>query len=214
MFISFTLKDFLDMVATYNSAFWPMQLVAYALAIAALICAARGTNCSSRIVSAVLAFFWLWVGIVFNWMYFSKLSPAALAFAVLFVVEGIILGVAGVLRKDLSFRIKAGVYGLVAAFIVLYGMVGYPAIEYLLGRGYPRLLVLGLVPCPTTVFTLGMFFWTEKRLPKYVLIIPFLYSLSGVIPLILGIVEDLGLGVAGFVTAIMLLYRDRSRKRE
>jgi len=202
------------MLASYNATFWPMQLVAYALAIAALIFAVRSTNGSSRIVSGILTFFWLWVGIVFNWMYFSKLFPAAITFAVLFVIQGIIFAVAGVLKKDLSFRVKADVCGLVGGLLILYGMVGYPAIEYLLGRGYPQLLPFGLVPCPTNVFTLGMLLWSVRRLPKYVLIIPFLHSLSGIVPVFLGVVEDMGLVVAGLVAAIMLLYRDRRGKKE
>ena len=92
-------------------------------------------------------------------------------------------------------------------------MVGYPAIEYILGRGYPRLLLTGLAPCPTAIFTLGMLLWSAGTLPKSVLVIPCLYALSGIVPISFGIVEDIGLVIAGLVTAFMILRSDRSMKK-
>ncbi len=50
-------------------------------------------------------------------------------------------------------------------------------------------------------------------LPKYILIIPVVYALTGFVPVILGIVEDIGLIVAGIVTGLLLVYRDRSSRR-
>jgi hypothetical protein len=134
-------------------------------------------------------------------------------FAVLFVLEGILLITTGILGKGLRFKVKPDAYGLLGGLLILYGMAGYPLIEILLGRGYPRLLPFGLVPCPTTTFTLGLFFWSERRLPKYLLIIPFLYSLGDIIPASLGIVEDFVLVAAGMVTVILILYRDRAYRR-
>jgi len=211
MFITFTIKEFLEMLASYNTTFWPMQLVAYALGVVALIFAIRSTSYSSKIISGILTFFWLWVGVVFNWIYFSKIFPMSVGSTILFVIEGIILAATGVFKKNLSFSAKANLYGVVGGLFMLYGMVGYPAIEYLLGRGYPQLLPFGLAPCPTTVFTLGMLLWSE-RLPKYIVAIPFLYSLSGIIPICMGILEDIGLVVIGLIVTIMILYRDRIKK--
>jgi len=93
-------------------------------------------------------------------------------------------------------------------------MVGYPAIEHLLGRGYPRLVAFGLMPCPTTVFTWGMLLWTDRRVPKCVLAVPLLWSLGGVQPLAMGIVEDVGLVLSGVAAMAMILYRDRREKGE
>jgi|WetSurSiteA1Bulk_404760.scaffolds.fasta_scaffold00408_10 hypothetical protein len=212
MFIAFTFEEFLDMMASYNATLWPMQLFLYALAIVALFFAIIKTNYSSKVVSGILAFLWLWIGIIFNFIYFSKLSPMANVFAILFVIEGLIFIMAGIIRKDLSFRVKADLYGVAGGLFIFYGVIAYPAIEYLYGRGYPQLLSFGLVPCPTTIFTLGILLWSVRRIPKYILIIPFLYSLSGVIPVYLGVVEDIGLIIAGISTTILILYRDRMKE--
>jgi hypothetical protein len=214
MLPTFTLAQFLEMMARYNMTFWPLQIVAYGLGIVAVLLAIRTTKHSSRIIAAILALFWLWGGIVFNLVYFSSLYPMAIAFAVLFVIEAGILIYAGLLKGTLSFTVKADVYGAVGALLVLYSMAGYPAIEYLLGRGYPSLLPFGLVPCPMTVFTLGILLWSNKRPPWYVLAVPILYSLSGIIPIWKGIVEDIGLVVAGLATIVMISYWDRAKKEE
>ena len=213
MSFSYTLNDILDLFARYNTNFWPLQIVAYVLGIAVIILAIRNTSYSNRVISGILAFFWLWNGIVFNWLYGSKYSPAAFAAVVLFVIEGLLLIVVGVFRNNLSFKMKADYYGIVGGLFVLYGMVGYPVIEYLLGRGYPQTAPFGLVSCPMTVFTLGLLLWSERAWSKYLLIIPFISSLSALIPISKGVVEDIGLMAAGLITVILILYRDRAKGR-
>jgi hypothetical protein len=214
MLPTFTLAQFLEMMSRYNTAFWPLQLVAYGLGIVAIVLAIRASPHSGRIISAILALFWLWVGVVFNLAYFSPLYPLAIVFAAIFVIEAGILAFAGVFKGTLSFKFKADIYGTVGALLVLYSMAGYPAIEHLLGRGGRNLLPFGLVPCPTTVFTLGILLWSNKKPTWYVLAIPILYSLSGVIPVWKGIVEDIGLVASGLATIFMVLYWDRPRKLE
>ena len=211
--ITFTLQEFLEMIAGYNTAFWPLQLAFYALAVVAIVLVLRSTDRGSQIVTAILAVFWLWVGVVFNGLRFSRLMPAAVAFGVLFVIEGILLAVTGVIRGDLSFGVKRDVYGVVGGLMLLYAMVGYPALEILLGRGYPQLLLVGFVPCPTAVFTLGLLMWTDRPVPKTVLVIPVLYALSGVIPASIGVVEDVGLVALGLAAGLLILYRDRASGR-
>jgi hypothetical protein len=212
MLPTFTLEQFLEMMARYNLTFWPLQLVAYGLGIVAVLLAIRPTGHSGRIISSILALFWLWVGFVFNLAYFSPLYPMAILFVVLFVIEAGILIFLGVFKSTLSFKVTAGAYGTVGALLVLYSIAGYPAIEYLLGRGYPNLLPFGLVPCPMTVFTLGMLLWSNKKPAWYVLAIPVLYSLSVVIPIWKGIIEDIGLVAAGLVTIYMVSTWDRANK--
>jgi hypothetical protein len=212
MLPTFTLAQFLEMMSRYNKTFWPLQLVAYGLGIVAVAMAIRTSQHSGRIISAILVMFWLWVGIFFNLVYFSPLYSLAIVFVALFVIEAGILAFTGVFQGILSFKAKTDIYGMAGALLVLYSMAGYPAIEYLLGRGYPSSLPFGLVPCPMTVFTLGILLWSNKKPTWYVLAIPILYSLSGVIPIWKGIVEDIGLVVSGLATIFMVSYWDRPKK--
>jgi hypothetical protein len=138
----------------------------------------------------------------------------AISFVFLFVLEAGILTFAGVFKGTLSFKFKTDLPGIIGALLVIYSMAGYPVIEYLLGRGYPNLLPFGLVPCPMTVFTLGIFLWSNKRPNWYIIVVPILYSLSGVVPIMIGIVEDIGLVASGLITILMVSYWNRVKKEE
>jgi len=204
--IAFTLADFLSLVASYNAAFWPLQAIAYLLGIIAVCLALRQTRNSGLWVSLILALFWLWNGIVFNGFYFGRLFPLAYFFTVLFVVQGIIFVSDGVKKKNgLSFTFQAGGQGLLGAVLLFYGMIGYPLIEYLLQRGYPQSLPFGMVPCPTTIFTLGLLLWSKPK-PR-ISLIPVLYAISGVVPVSFGIVEDIGLVAAGLACTFLLFFK-------
>ncbi len=192
-----------------------MIIVAYVLGIVAVIFAIKKTGYSSKVISGILAFFWLWNGIVFQGIFFSQLNPTSgYVSAVLLFIEGIIFIVTGVFKQDLSFNFKPDTFGIVGWFCVLYGMVGYPVIEYVLGRGYPQLAAFGLITCPTTIFTLGMLLWADKRVPRYVLPILFLFVLMGVMPVSIGIIEDIGLVVLGLIASVMILFHGRRIERE
>jgi hypothetical protein len=53
--------------------------------------------------------------------------------------------------------------------------------------------------------------WTNARVPKQVLVIPFLWSVVGFSAAVnMGIREDTGLLVTGLVTTILIIIRDRS----
>jgi hypothetical protein len=214
MLPTFTLAQFLEMISGYNMTFWPLHLVAYGLGVVTVFLAVRTSRYSGKIISAILAFFWLWVGLVFNFVYFSPLYPLAIVYVVLFVIEAGILIFSGVFEQTLSFKPKADIYGIVGALFVLYSMFGYPAIEYLLGRGYPSLLPFGLVPCPMTVFTLGIMLWNDEKPKWYILAVPIFYALNGVIAIWKGIVEDVGLVAAGLAVIILITYWDQYKKLE
>ena len=208
MSVPFTFEEFLEMLERFNNDWWPLHLIMYALAIAAIYFAIRKTSYSGKIVTAILAFFWIWVGTVFNMLYFSKLYQMAYLFVVLYILEGIILAWVGIFRKNLTFSVRADLFGLTGGIMIIYALIGYPLVGYATGRGFLHLLYSGMMPCPTAIFTLGILLWSDKPMPKIVPVIPVIYALSGFVPAKLGVVEDVGLVVAGVVTAILLVYRD------
>jgi hypothetical protein len=91
-------------------------------------------------------------------------------------------------------------------------MLVYPLLGTLLGHGYPRSPSFGVAPCPTTIFSFGLLLLTSAKVPRSVLVIPFLWSLLGfTAALLLGVREDSGLLVAGVLSVALLLWRDRTR---
>ncbi|HXV44590.1 MAG TPA: DUF6064 family protein, partial [Anaerolineae bacterium] len=74
---------------------------------------------------------------------------------------------------------------------------------------YPQSPTFGL-PCPTTIFTFGLLLWTDHRFPKYLLVIPVIWSLFGLSAAVqLGVLEDIMLLITGLVATTMILYRDK-----
>lgn len=202
----FSLEQFLEVFKNYNQSVWPMQIVFYLLAILAIYWATRETTYSGRAVSAILAFFWLWMGIVYHWTFFSSINKAAWLFGGLFILQGILFLQLGVIQQKQSFRFQSNLYGFSGAILMGFALVVYPLLGVIFQHNYPNSPTFGL-PCPTTIFTLGMLLWSVQKPPFYLLVIPVLWSLVGFFAAIqLGILEDTGLLLAGLLTAF-LVYR-------
>lgn len=147
-------------IARYDQAVWPVQVVFVAVAVLAVFLALRPTPGAGRAVMGVLAFFWAWMGAVYHALFFAPVNPAAYLFALLFVAQGTLLA-AEAIWNGLSFRVRADAWGITGAVLLAYAFVGYPALGYLLGHRYPYAPTFGL-PCPTTIFTLGLLLWMER----------------------------------------------------
>lgn len=212
MTLPFTIEQFLDIFAQYNSAVWPAQIAAYMLGIFAVILAmTRHVRGSGRIVFSVLGALWLWNGFMYHIVFFSRINKAAFLFGGLFIVQGLLFLYEGVVRNRIEFRAGLGVYSITGVIFIAYAMLIYPAIGFFLGHGYPHAPMFGIAPCPTTIFTFGMLLLAQGRIHIHLTIIPFLWTLVGTsAALNLGITEDIGLLAAGVAGLWMIVARNRS----
>ena len=203
----FTTEKFLHVFELYNNAIWPGQVLAYALGLAVLVMAAYRRELLDRVVCAVLALAWLWMGIVYHAIYFGAINKAGYIFCALFVIQAVIFLLAGTARSGIAFRPRFNVHGAIGGLFILYAMLIYPLLGIALDHAYPRAPMFGVAPCPTVIFTLGLLLWTANgKLPRYVLVIPLIWSAIGFTAAIsLGIREDIGLLVAGVVTLLLLM---------
>ena len=205
MSIPFTVNEFLGVFKNYNLSVFPMQIIAYIIGVAIVITIFKNNKYSSRFASGGLAFFWLWNGVMYHILNFSSINKLAYFFGALFVIQGLLFFVQGVLKSEISFRFKTTFAGVIGSLLIVYAMLVYPLLGYFLGHGYPQSPVFGIAPCPTTIFTFGLFLWVEK-LPKKLLWIPLAWALIGFLAaLSLGIKEDIGLLFAGVVAVPMIL---------
>jgi len=191
----------------YNSSIWPMQVVVYMLALAAVFLAVKKSKYSDRIIALVLAFFWLWNGS----MFFAPIGGSnALwyVFAALFVIQGILFLV-GVAKAMVSYHIGTDIYSISGIVLILYGLIGSPLFGGLVGHLYPQMALIGLFPCPTLPFTFGLLLCTDHKIPKYLLVVPFVWGLVGVMTISIGMVEDLGMLLGALLATAMIVYRDR-----
>lgn len=209
MQIPFTIEQFLEVMANYNISVWPMQIILNLLALVAIVLSFKKINAGDKINSAILSFFWLWIGVMYHLIHFTSINNAAYLFGMLFIIQGIIFIYAGIIKPNLSFKFELNWYAWVGALFILYALLIYPLLGYLFGHVYPKSPTFGL-PCPTTIFTFGLLLWTNKRVPKYVIIIPFIWALIGTGAAVnLTIYEDYGLFLAGVLGLIFIIIRDR-----
>lgn len=202
----FTVEQFFDVFRQYNEAVWPAQIVAVADALIAIGAALVRTRRASRLVAAVLAALWLWMGTVYHLEYFRSINPAATLFGVAFAAEAGLLVWFGVVRERLAFEPRFDAAGVAGGILMVYALAVYPEIGRALGHIYPAAPTFGL-PCPTTIFTFGLFLWARPRIPLAVVIIPAAWAILGsVAALQLGVGEDAGLAVSAML-ALPLLAR-------
>jgi len=215
MDIPFTVEQFFNVFEAYNTATWPAQIIAYFIGGGAVALAFRENRLSGRIVSGILALFWIWMGVFYHMAYFSTINPAAWTFGALFVIEGLLFIVVGSIWGRLSFGFDLKTIPIIGTIFILYAMVVYPLAGLALGHWYPRAPMFGVAPCPTTIFTFGLLLWAKKPVPAYVLVIPLIWSIIGTMAAVgLQVPQDYGLGIAGIVGTILAIKRNRDLRRD
>jgi hypothetical protein len=213
MKIPFTIEQLFSVFETYNTAIWPSQIAAYVFGIVALGLALREGRLSDKIISGILALFWIWIGVFYYIIHFSVINPAAPMLGLFYVLQGTLFLLTGTIRGRLSFRFNGETLPILGGCFILYAMVIYPLLGLGFGHSYPRAGMFGVAPCPTSIFTFGMLLWAIKPVPAYLLIIPLLWSFFGIIAAVNWRVhEDYGLVVAGVLGTILILIRNRKVK--
>jgi hypothetical protein len=207
--LPFTLEDLLGIFATYNEAIWPMQIVAYVLGVVAVLLVLRKTTNSSRIIAGILSFLWLLSAGFFIFFLVSIYRPAY-AFGALFIIQAAIFLVCAI-KQQLSFEVGRDAYTVVGLLFIAFAMIGYPVLGYFIGHRFPQSPPFGLTPCPLSVFTFGLLLLTDSRVPKWVIAIPFIYALGGILPVSIGVTEDLAMLFAGAAGTAMIIFRDAKK---
>lgn len=209
MQLPFTVEQFFGVFRLYNGSVWPAQIVLLVFAILAVIFVALRRPWSGMVVSAILALLWIWVGAAYHLAFFARINPAAYGFGALSIVGGLLFAWHGVLRRRLTFAPDRNFRTGVGVALLVFALLVYPAWAALSGHGYPELPTFGL-PCPTTIFTIGLLALASGRGLRAVLAVPILWSMVGSqAAILLDVRPDFGLLAAGIV-AIGLFVRPAS----
>jgi hypothetical protein len=201
----FDAHQFFAVFERYNLAIWPVQMTLILAALVAVGLAVRPRAGSGRVVSIILGGLWLWMGVVYHLMFFRPINPAAVAFGTAFVLEGLLLLILGGWLNRIRFVWAATTTGVMGAVLITYALVLYPVLGFTFGHRYPAAPTFGL-PCPTTIFTLGLLAWAAPPRPWSLLVLPLTWSALGASAAVyLGIWEDLGLVAAGGLTVALAM---------
>jgi hypothetical protein len=205
----FSSEQFFAVFASYNVAVWPLQVVFNLVAISLVAVALLRWRRAGTIVPLGLAVFWIWMGLAYHWIYFADINPAARLFAVAFVAEGGLLALWGLKGPSPRFGPARDAFGITGGVLIAYALAIYPVLGIALGHTYPAQPTFGL-PCPTTIFTIGLLLWAEPKVPWWLLIIPALWSVVGTTAVrYFGVLEDAVLPVAAWLGSAMILLENR-----
>lgn len=212
MQLPFTAAEFYAVFRDYNLALWPAQWLLLALAGAAVGLALRPGRWSGVAVSAILAFLWAWIAVAYHLAFFSRISPPAYVFAAVSLAGAATIAWQGVVRGRLRFGWAGGWRSTIGGALIGYALFVYPAWLYATGHAYPAMATFGL-PCPTTLFTIGLLAWAVPPYPRGPLVVPVLWSFVGAqAAVLLDVPPDYGLVVAAIV-GIGLVVRHKGRAR-
>src|SRR5215203_4322009 len=100
----FTAEQFFEVFEKYNQFIFPWQAV---LILAAASC-------------VILAFLWLWTGIVYQLIFFTRIHTAAYVFGALFILQGALFFHQGVIKKHLRFCPENKFFSILGLIFITY----------------------------------------------------------------------------------------------
>lgn len=209
MQLPFTAEQFFNIFHAYNDAVWPMQILLLALALAAVLFVAVPRDWSGRAVSGILALFWGWLAIAYHLAFFTRINRLAYVFAAVSLAGALVFLWQGVIRNRLQFRIRGGVHPWLGSLLILFALLVYPLWSAYAGHRYPAMPTFGL-PCPTTIFTVGMLSFLTAPYPRLPVVVPLLWSVFGAqAAFLLGVPQDLELIAAALVALLLIVRKQR-----
>jgi Family of unknown function (DUF6064) len=212
MQIPFTAEQFFYFFRLYNSTVWPAQVLLLALAVLAVIFIALRRPWSSVAVSIILALLWVWLGAAYHMAFFARINPVAYGFGALSILGGLLFAWHGVFRRNLEFAFTSGLRTSVGVALIVFALIVYPFWATVAGHAYPELPTFGL-PCPTTIFTIGLLAPSSGTGLRAVLAVPILWSLVGSqAAFLLDVKPDLGLLAAGAAAIGLFVWPARAQK--
>lgn len=178
MKIPFTVAQFTAVFADYNVAVWPVQWFLFAMACGIVAALLKKRAWTDACISLNLGALWTWIGLAYHLAFFARISPAAYAFAALSMTGAAAFIWEGVLRRRMRFQWTTGFRCFAGVALIVFALVVYPLWSNAAGHAYPLMPTFGL-PCPTTIFTIGVLCFAVRPAPRDTLIVPLLWCLVG-----------------------------------
>ena len=182
-FLMFSPRAYWRTIELYNLEVWPVHLAALALGLVLLWLAASRRAAAARVLAALLATVWLWVGWAFHWQHYASINWAAQYFALAFAVQAVLLLGQGTWPRDAHAPPAGGVVQKLGWLLAVSGVLLYPLAGLLAGRPWTQLELFGMIPEPTALASLGLLLASaqppSRRLRCLLAVIPTLSLLVG-----------------------------------
>jgi hypothetical protein len=211
--LPFTTEQFLNVFVAYNAAIWPAQIAMYILGLIAIAALRFRQQLANPLILFILALMWAWNAIGYHFLFFTAINLAANVFAGIFMLQALLCARCAIATQGASFQVRRDFRSVFGIAFIIYAMAIYPILGIKAGHGLMLGPMLGVAPCPTTIFTIGMLMLARGRWVVWLSVIPLLWSIVGLAAALqLGLPEDLGLPVAGFLLLITLAVNGSVRR--
>ncbi|HZN47285.1 MAG TPA: DUF6064 family protein [Ramlibacter sp.] len=149
-FLMFSPQAYWRLVARYNAAWWPAQVLAAGAPLALLAALRSRRAWAARAGLVLLAIGWAWLGWAFHWQRYAEIFLAAPWTAAACALQALLLLMAAALPLRGVGRQPATAALLLAALALLY-----PLLAPFTGHPWEEAEVFGFMPEPTALATLA-----------------------------------------------------------
>lgn len=218
-------EEFWKLIHEYDAAIFPMQLIFTLVAVLLVVFMAKKPGDKlNRWMNLFLALCYLWIGVVFYLVHNRDLSSRMHYFQPILMFIIAFFFALDIFLKRTHFKFSNNsCHNCMMLILMGYSIIGYPIIGWLLGHPYAVEIsgdfsiwvpILGVYPCPTTIFSLSLLSLALPKGDKKVMIPLLFWSLFSIMgpPLrIYGVYEDLGLFFAGLYGLIVFIISFKKR---
>lgn len=194
---------FFNNVSAYNVSIFPMQIITLVIAvILTYLLLVKPSAVINKLMKAYLSFTFVWLVFMFPFEGIFKIGFGLvhLVIAILFFID--------IFTAKIEFKFpETSGKRYFMLFLIFSAFALYPLIEYMSGHLYPKILLFGVAPCPTTIFSLALLIGVVPKVGKIIfilLIFPAIFSGLST-PTMLGIWADLLLLFTGVYGLIILI---------
>ena len=174
-FLLFSPRTYYRTIELYNLDVWPAQLAGLAIGIAIVALLETASSSRDRVVAALLAVCWLWVGWAFLYQRYAQINWVATWIGVLFAVEAALLVFVGGVARRIAFALPGSRTARFTIALIAIIVIGYPLLAPLNGRAWTSAEVFGVAPDPTALATVATLALVRGRIRWPLLAIPLLW---------------------------------------
>ena len=130
-----TTAEFLNSFREYYIAIWPVLVIIQILGVYTFYLLFKKPVGYSRFISLIIAFLWLWDGIVHQFLMAVSPPSQHIPMAIMFIVQGLLILYHGSIRGNLNFAYEKNKWtSRIGLFFMVYAVVGYLIIQTIQGH--------------------------------------------------------------------------------
>ncbi|MDY7035794.1 MAG: DUF6064 family protein [Thermodesulfobacteriota bacterium] len=194
-------------IGAYGSSIWPAQAISIIIAITLILYLFFKPGKKADILMKIyLSLSFAWLGVIF-FMILGKGLADNYFFGTLFTIVAILFAL-DIYRKKMEFCLPKAKWQKYLTIFLMLIVICYPLFGMALGHYFPRLIIAGTFPCPTTALALLLLTTALPRVDKVIYGILLFWAIP--FPIFIqiprfGVYEDSIMLVIGIYSLIMLM---------